>query len=156
MNEFVKKIIARDGSREEIVCDAFEANRAMEGEIDDFQDKTVICIKFQFSDNPDFVDAEDTNWYINDIYTEKFMKPIILDDEIEGHEQHAPFSMINDVYTIYSDFIPEVLLFEQPKEFDLFEAFDCFYREHMDDFDKKSSEELIGMFEDYLKNYRNY
>lgn len=158
MYEKIKKIIARDGTREIVDSDARELmDVTQNGIIPDFKDTTILCIKFSISDTDCSDEAEETCWYINDIYAEKFISSSEdeYDDDydeeyVSKQENYAPFKSENDVYCIFSDFIPEILLIEPPEGYDMFEIFQHFYNQNIGLLSKCSIDESVDMFIEYI------
>ena len=159
MYEKIKKIIARDGTREVVDSDAKELmDVTWYGNIPDFKDTSIICIKFSFSDTDSSDEAEETCWYINGIYADKFIssRENIYDEDVDEdypleQENYAPFKSENDIYCIFSDFIPEILLIEPPENYDMFEIFQHFYNQNMDKLAKASINESVDLFIEFMK-----
>ena len=152
MYEKIKKIIARDGSRDVVDSDVIELMNIIEdGNIPDFKDKSIICIKFAVSDTDSFEDSEESCWYINKEYAEKFIKPCEL--PVPGNAVYAPFKRTNGVYSIFSDFLPEVFLMNPSDKYDIFEAYQTFYNQNMPILSGMQIEQIYNMFLDFLKDY---
>lgn len=68
----VKKIIARMGEREVVMSSYDEMQAFIEGGTrPDFSDDTIVCIKFLVLSGESPEDAEETSWYINELYAEE-------------------------------------------------------------------------------------
>lgn len=117
------KVIARESERElvESCVEEFHAF-VVEGKRPDFDDKTVICVRFIICDYSDLELAEGTSWFIN---------PIYLKDKYELRQAIADNSDLR--YCDYldkmaSEFLPELLLLpERVKDRSIFELYENFY-----------------------------
>lgn len=116
LDQFVQKVIARDGEREIVPSSTEEMHRfIVEGIRPEFEDEKVLCIKFLQSCCEDDEDPEESPWYIN---------PQICCDA-QGN------SNMFDGYYAYgpkmdSSFVPEILLIGFPNTHIVLEKYDRF------------------------------
>ena len=69
----VKKLIARNGERE-LVDSSLEEKQQfiVDRKRPDFEDDEILCIKFLDADSESMEGAEESSWFINPIYVERF------------------------------------------------------------------------------------
>jgi len=100
-NQFIQKVIARDGEREIVKCDTEEMHRfVVEGIRPEFNDDRVICVKFLQS-CCESEEPEETVWYINPYYCTNCQGEGNMFQESLGRA-YGPF--------MGSSFIPEIIL----------------------------------------------
>ena len=108
MEPVIKKIIAKDCERE-IVDSSIEEmhNFSVNSCVDEFNDTSILCIKFVSKDSEDSDISDETNWYIN---------PYYIEAEIDSA-----------IPQMSSEFIPELLLLHLAKGC-VFEEYWDFYK----------------------------
>lgn len=68
----VKKMIARNGEREIVDSSPEEKHQfIVERQRPDFDDESILCIKFLDSDTESMEFAEESSWFVNPIYAER-------------------------------------------------------------------------------------
>lgn len=107
----IKKVIARDGEREMVTSGQEEMHRfIVERQRPDFEDTSVLAVKFLYCLWEDDDDPEDTVWYINPYYCSN--------PNFSGYSAYGP--------RMDASFIPELLLIHQPG-MDVFKKFESFH-----------------------------
>ena len=100
LDSVVKKIIARMGEREVVMSSYDEMREFIEDGIrPDFTDSTIVCIKFVVLSGETPEDAEETSWYINELYAEESL------DFTPTEEDFLETSNVK----MASEFLPELL-----------------------------------------------
>lgn len=113
---YVKKVIARNGEREVVPSSTEEMhNFIVEGIRPEFEDESVICIKFLQSCCDDDDDPEESPWYIN---------PQVC------HDEQGNANMMYGCFAygpkMDSSFVPEILLISIPNTHIVLEKYDRF------------------------------
>ncbi|MBQ8042693.1 MAG: hypothetical protein IJ272_00890 [Clostridia bacterium] len=72
-DQVVKKIVARDGERELIDSSSEEMQRfIVDRQRPDFDDESILCVKFLQSDSDSMEFAEESSWFINPVHVKGF------------------------------------------------------------------------------------
>lgn len=113
MNEiYFKKIVAKDGQRDEFCSSQEEFNNFVVCNIrPEFEDSDVLAVKFIFSNFQDFSEQEESSWFIHPDLALTF-------PEFSPEWDYGPH--------IAAEFPPELLLM-QSKKFDIFKKYYNFY-----------------------------
>ena len=129
----VRKIIARDGEREITESSVEEIQSFIVNQIrPEFQDDSVLCIKFVVSTDDSFEDSEETSWFVNPLYVQgiPMLENISVDEEtvsdiidIYGYSPLLPYGP-----KMAAEILPEILLIaHQNSGKCVFSAYDSFY-----------------------------
>lgn len=149
----IKKVIARFEEREILDSSIEELEKFIVSEIrPEFSDDSIIGIKFLACYADSLEDAEETSWFINDVYADKVPELATI---------HASEDSILDFISIYgfspntsygpkiaSEFPPELVILtaEHPDE-ELFEKYQAFnLYPPVDDFEKLTDVEKYSLF----------
>lgn len=112
---YVKKLIARYGERELVDSSAEEQQRfIVDRERPDFEDESILCIKFLQSDNESMEAAEESSWFINPCYVQGFAiynRIPSLDAAVYEQDEEGCLSYVDaDETTCYGDVDDEVAM----------------------------------------------
>ena len=112
MNEYlIKKVVAYDGERKVFESDHEEMHRfIVEGRRPDFDDTSVLAVKFLYCLDEDDEEPEDTVWYVNPYYCSN--------PYFSGYSAYGP--------RMDASFIPELLLINFPGK-DVFKKYESFH-----------------------------
>lgn len=161
----VRKVIAKDDERIFIESSMEEVENFIVQRIrEEFNDKSILCIKFEFSYFENFEESESTSWFINPYYV-KDLSSLIEDEDgrliafLDNNSDELDES-IHEVFLypdsygskISTEFIPEMLLTDKFSEDSRF--LDKYYEFYNQNLDKNLSEkEFIDNFFKFLENY---
>lgn len=154
-NLFVKKVIAKEGSRE-IVDSSFEEKTRLVETLTcpDFNDDNVICIKFLISDSEDITDAEETCWYINPVYEDKLQISLEIPTVYEDcYPTYIFYSNEDQALRMPSNVLPElILMFIDTLDENIFDKYAEFEGELMSEnkYDNTSDLQKYTLFQEYL------
>lgn len=167
MDDFVRKVIARDCEREYVNSSIEEMEEFIVRRMrNDFADKNIICIKFEEASSEDFSDAQSTSWFINPYYVTDISSLIedengrliaFFDDDSDELDEsiHEAF-LYPDAYgpKMSSEFIPEMFLTDAFYEDSRFlEKYYEFYNQNLDK--NLSEKEFVDNFFKFLEDYPN-
>lgn len=163
MDDFVRKVIAKDCEREYVNSSLEEMEEFIVRRMrNDFADKDIICIKFEQASLEDFSDAQSTSWFINPYYVKNISSLIedengkliaFFDDDSDELDEsiHEAF-LYPDAYgpKMSSEFIPEILLIDAFNKNSRFLA--KYYEFYDKNIDKNLSEkEFVDKFFRFLE-----